>query len=94
MADDVVEKLILVISRLGKDDPLYNADTFKTILKVVVAALLSPADPRSHSHIYTVINLVTFLAGQSDLTLNDTNKICSGDQARDQVFKDGINRKI
>jgi len=89
MADDVVINLTWVLSQLEQDDPLFHAKTFKTIMNVAIDhdCSLSVYLP---SHMDALLQLVTLLAGQPDLTLIDTNKIGSGDQARDQVFKEGI----
>jgi len=93
IVDDVVQDLIWTLSQLERTDPLNNAETFKTILKV----LLLKHDRFGElfcRHSYLVIVIVTFLAGLSSVTLNETSKIpiASGEKALEQVFKQLINR--
>jgi len=85
MADDVVENLIWVLSQLGKDNPLYNADTFRSILKMLLVT------DRLHSrfctsriyccfqgrstHMNILLQHVTFLAALPQEILNDETQV-------------------
>lgn len=86
MADDVVENLIWVLSRLGKNDPLYNADTFRSILKMelvtdrVHSQFCSKSNscctsPKYPSHMDILLQLVTFLAGIADDMLCEETQV-------------------
>ncbi len=84
MADYVVRNLILVLSQLGNDDPLHNADTFRSILKMVLVTdrihsgffsngyYSNPWLPR---HMDILLQLVTFLAGLPEEILNDETQV-------------------
>jgi len=78
MAYKVIKNLTWALSQLEKDDPLFNAGTFKDILKFILAidfAYPRSAEPRFDSHMETLYQLATFLAGLPEEILNEESQV-------------------
>jgi len=78
MASNAVKNLTWALSQLEKDDPFFNAGTFKDILKILSTIDLAysrSAIPRIESHMETLLHLVTFLSGLPEEILNEESQV-------------------